>query len=76
MMAQRLPLTASDLPDNRSAVRFAIEAAIPHGRTDHGGRNDRGAWGEPPDIATNAWAANLEARPAAILHNNPSGPDW
>ena len=51
MMAQRLPLTASDLPDNLSAVRFAIEAAIPHGRTDHGGLNDRGAWGEPPDIA-------------------------
>jgi len=72
MMAQRLPLTASDLPDSLSAVRSAIEAAIPHGRTDHGGANDRGAWGEPPDTAAKTWVENLEARFAAILQNNPT----
>ena len=27
-------------------LRLAIEAAVPHGRTDHGGKNDRGAFGE------------------------------
>jgi tRNA-splicing ligase RtcB len=27
-------------------MRSAIEAAVPHGRTDNGGKNDRGAWGE------------------------------
>lgn len=47
MMASRTDLTASDLPDNLHAIRTAIEAAVPHGRTDNGGVNDRGAWGEP-----------------------------
>lgn len=45
MAAQRTTLTASDLPDNLHAVRSAIEARIPHGRTDNGGLLDRGAWG-------------------------------
>lgn len=45
MMAVRTPLTASDLPDSLHGVRTAIEAAVPHGRTDNGGVNDRGAWG-------------------------------
>lgn len=48
MMAARTDLTASDLPDNLAAMRSAIEAAVPHGRTDNGGINDRGAWGDPP----------------------------
>lgn len=47
MMAVRLNLSASDLPDNLHALRTAIEAAVPHGRTDNGGPNDRGAWGTP-----------------------------
>lgn len=49
MMAHKLSLRADQLPDNLSEVRSAIEAAIPHGRTDKGGANDRGAWGEVPD---------------------------
>ena len=48
MVAARLPLFAAHLPDNLAGVRSAIEAAVPHGRTDYGGRNDRGAWGNPP----------------------------
>lgn len=52
MMAHMTSLVASDLPDNLFALRTAIEAAIPHGRTDGGGVNDRGAWGEvAPHIA-------------------------
>lgn len=47
MVAARTNLTASDLPDGLHAIRTAIEAAVPHGRTDNGGANDRGAWGEP-----------------------------
>lgn len=46
MIAQRTNLKASDLPDNLHSIRSAIEAAVPHGRTDNGGVNDRGAWGE------------------------------
>jgi tRNA-splicing ligase RtcB len=47
MVAQRTTLTASDLPDNLLALRSAIEARIPHGRTNNGGEGDQGAWGEP-----------------------------
>lgn len=56
MMAVRTTLTASDLPDNLSGVRSAIEARIPHGRTDNGGANDRGAWGDISDTQKNALA--------------------
>ena len=59
MVAQRLALTASDLPDNLSAVRSAIESSIPHGRTDDGGANDRGAWGDVPSAVGQVWDARL-----------------
>jgi len=48
MMAVQTSLTSHQLPDNLSGLRSEIERAIPHGRTDHGGSNDRGAWGELP----------------------------
>lgn len=48
MMAIRTGLVASDLPDNLFGIRSEIEAAVPHGRTDNGGVNDRGAWGDVP----------------------------
>ena len=56
MAAAMTSLTAADLPDGLGAMRSAIEAAVPHGRTDSGGKNDRGAWGEAgpgmsPDLA-------------------------
>jgi len=55
MIAQRTSLTASQLPDDLGPLRSAIEAAIPHGRTDNGGANDRGAWGEAPDNVADAF---------------------
>lgn len=45
MMAVQTSLTASDLPDDLGPLRSAIEQAVPHGRTDEGGKNDRGAFG-------------------------------
>src|SRR5690348_6664884 len=57
MMAVRTSLRASALPDDLHGVRTAIEAAVPHGRTDHGGPNDRGAWKDPPPASAEAWAA-------------------
>src|SRR5687767_3056787 len=48
MMALRTTLDASDLPDDLKTIRSAIERAVPHGRTDNGGRNDRGAWKRTP----------------------------
>jgi tRNA-splicing ligase RtcB len=60
MAAVKTNLRAEELPDNLVAVRSAIEAAVPHGRTDNGGPNDRGAWGEstqpPPLPARKQWA--------------------
>src|SRR5882724_5602712 len=48
MMAVRTSLTANHLPDNLGGIRAAIEKAVPHGRTDNGGANDRGAWKDAP----------------------------
>jgi len=57
MMAVRTSLRAAALPDDLRGVRAAIEAAVPHGRTDNGGPNDRGAWKHPPPSSAEAWAA-------------------
>jgi hypothetical protein len=57
MMAVRTSIRAEHLPDNLFGVRSDIEAAVPHGRTDNGGRNDKGAWQvEPPAVAAEKWA--------------------
>jgi tRNA-splicing ligase RtcB len=55
MMAVETTLRAADLPDDLRGLRAAIEQAVPHGRTDHGGRNDRGAWHRLPPAADAAW---------------------
>ncbi len=54
MIAAKTTLTATDLPDNLSRVRAAIERAVPHGKSF--GKRDQGAWGErPPENVTEAW---------------------
>ncbi|MFY9345604.1 MAG: RtcB family protein [Planctomycetota bacterium] len=55
MMAVRTSLTANDLPDDLKGLRSAVEHAVPHGRTNHGGKGDRGAWRDVPAPAENAW---------------------
>ncbi len=55
MMAMRTSLNANDLPDDLSKLRSDIERAVPHGRTNHGGSNDRGAWGKVPARTENEW---------------------
>ncbi len=57
MIACKTTLTASDLPDNLSAIRSAIEKAVPHGLTPKKRGRDRGSWETPPDEADIAWAA-------------------
>ncbi len=47
MQALRTSLTADDLPDDLGRLRAEIERRVPHGRTDNGGANDRGAHGNP-----------------------------
>jgi tRNA-splicing ligase RtcB len=70
MFAWRLSLKTSDLPDNLHAMRCDIEAAVPHGRTDNGGRNDRGAFGDISAENAYRWEA-LAARYARIVERHP-----
>ncbi len=70
MMATRTTLSASDLPDNLHALRLAIEAAVPHGRTDNGGTSDRGTWHDLPARVTEAWK-DLDVGFAAICEKHP-----
>lgn len=46
MMAYQTSLKANDLPDNLHVIRSDIEKAIPHGRSDNGGKNDKGGFSE------------------------------
>ncbi len=62
MMAVKTSLKATDLPDNLREMRSAIEAAVPHGRTDNGGRNDRGGWrGRLPTYVAETWNDELKS---------------
>jgi tRNA-splicing ligase RtcB len=70
MMALRTTLDASDLPDDLKVIRSAIERAVPHGRTDNGGRNDRGAWRSIPSRQLEVWA-DLQPRYDAIVAKHP-----
>lgn len=68
MMAIRLNLKASDLPDNLLDIRTGIEAAIPHGRTDDGGVNDRGAWGNTQDDKCIIYDVNLNCEIINLMY--------
>src|SRR5689334_12336973 len=57
MMAVETTITASQLPDSLRELRLAIEKAVPHGRTDNGGKHDRGAWHKVPRTVEHAWRA-------------------
>src|ERR1700721_1184467 len=70
MMAVQTSLNARDLPDNLHGIREAIEQAVPHGRTNHGGAGDRGAWHEIPADNQEAWGG-LKPRYDAILAKHP-----
>ena len=70
MMAVRTSLTANDLPDDLKHLRSTIERVVPHGRTNHGGKGDRGAWQDLPAIAENAWK-KLRADYQAIVGKHP-----
>src|SRR5277367_1646166 len=70
MMAARTSLRASDLPDGLGGIRSAIEARVPHGRTDNGGKSDRGAWHDAPEAVTAAWT-EMAPRYASIVEKHP-----
>lgn len=70
MMAYRISLTESDLPESLGHVRAAMERATPHGRTNNGGPGDRGAWDTSPPSALNRWSA-LEQQYRHIIDKHP-----
>lgn len=70
MIAARTTLRANDLPDDLRALRTAIEAAVPHGRTANGGPGDRGAWGDLPADVCEGWA-ELEPKYQALIDKFP-----
>lgn len=61
MMAHRTTLNARDLPDSLSGLRSAIEARIPHGRTNNGGPGDCGAWADVPTANAAALTDSMAA---------------
>lgn len=72
MMAVRLNLTSHDLPANLSGWRSLIEARVPHGRTDNGGANDRGAWvGSVSHKIGLEWSTKLMERYWALQDRHP-----
>ena len=71
MMAVQTDLNARDLPDHLHAIRTAIEGAVPHGRTHHGGKGDQGAWQILPERHLEVWGADLKPRYDAILDKHP-----
>ena len=71
MMAVETSLNGRQLPDSLREIREAIEAAVPHGRTNHGGAGDRGAWHDIPDRNSAVWAEELKPRYDAILARHP-----
>jgi tRNA-splicing ligase RtcB (3'-phosphate/5'-hydroxy nucleic acid ligase) len=70
MMAVQTDLNARDLPDNLKGIRGAIEKAVPHGRTNHGGKGDVGAWQQIPARNAEVWQT-LKPRYDAILEKHP-----
>lgn len=71
MMAVKTSLTAEKLPDNLHAMRSAIEAAVPHGRSSRArGSRDKGAWGTLPEDVVNAWQP-LETRFSTLKQRHP-----
>lgn len=72
MVAARTNVTASQLPDGLGALRSSIERAVPHGRTDNGGRNDRGAWRDLPKHVGKTWKDRLEKRFEQLVALHPT----
>ena len=55
MMAVQTTMHASDLPDSLKGIRSLIERTVPHGRTNRGGKGDRGSFESVPPEAEKVW---------------------
>jgi tRNA-splicing ligase RtcB len=72
VIAVKTSLHADDLPTSLKDLRFALEAAIPHGRSDNGRMNDVGSHLKRiPGAVQNEWLTNLEQRYSKIVAKYP-----
>lgn len=71
MMAVKTNVVASQLPENLHDIRVEIEKAVPHGRTNQGGKNDRGSWRSVPEYMGARWKEMFEKRYNAIVKKHP-----
>lgn len=72
MMAQKLSITADQLPDNLGELRAAIEKAVPHGRTNNGRDGDRGAWHNMPELVQSCWnTLSRDERWKRVIERHP-----
>ena len=61
MMAVKTSLKSGDLPDSLKSMRLNIESLVPHGRTNRGGKNDKGSWRyNIPKEVENCWNKKLK----------------
>lgn len=67
--AKKTNLKAEDLPDDLADLRLAIESAVPHGRTDNGGKNDRGAWGDIPQKISDLVSEEMRSGLSRVREN-------
>ena len=70
MIAQRTSLKREDVHELRD-LRFAIEAAVPTGRTNNGGPGDRGAWCNVPDDISMVWTKEFNNDYIDMCEKNP-----
>ena len=73
MIAVQTSLKATDLPDDLGPLRSQIEKDIPHGRSDNGGRNDKGSWSEAPSHGVQALEALAPGLKAICLKHPEIG---
>ena len=70
MMAWKLTLKATDLPDTLAPLRAEIERAVPHGFVSTKGRARKGGWEVVPDSVASRWR-DLDARYRGIIDKHP-----
>jgi len=70
--AVRTTLVAGQLPGDLKPLRSVIEAAVPHGRSQHGQRGDVGAWqGEVPREVAAVYQQELSADYEELCRKHP-----
>jgi tRNA-splicing ligase RtcB (3'-phosphate/5'-hydroxy nucleic acid ligase) len=73
MVAAQTSLNARDLPDSLRELRAAIEAAVPHGRTENGRPDrDKGSWRDAPTGRVTAAWTKMRDGYDAIVAKHPS----